>query len=219
METRITPDVFCTYTGLSSEVDTTIFFISGNPGLISYYHPFLSLLSQNLADTAGNISERKPQGTRTSPFYQIYGCSLGGFEIRADGQTSTASASSRPCDHSPENDLRGGRKKLYDLDDQIQFVQRRLNDLMRANAAADGRDTSPRKKVILVGHSVGAYIAMEILRRHREGTCEVSPLYSCSTVDSATAEFDIVGGVMLFPTVMDIAHSPSGQKLTVCGSI
>lgn len=57
-----------------------------------------------------------------------------------------------------------------------------------------------------MGHSVGTYIAMEVIRRHRER----------STSDhSNTGGFDIIGGVMLFPTVMDIASSPSGKKLTV----
>lgn len=55
-----------------------------------------------------------------------------------------------------------------------------------------------RQKVILIGHSVGAYMAMEILNRHRDQS------------------FDIIGGIMLFPTLMDIAASPSGQKLSVC---
>lgn len=47
-------------------------------------------------------------------------------------------------------------------------------------------------------------MAMEILRRHREAAAE----------SSQSADFDIIGGIMLFPTVMDIAASPSGQKLT-----
>lgn len=155
----ITPNVFSTTTGSSPK--TTIFFISGNPGLIGYYHPFLSHLAEYLTDETS---------------FQIYGCSLGGFEIGKDAP------------------------KELDLEDQIQFVQKSLASLMSEktgiNSASTGNDLD-REKVILIGHSVGTYIAMEILNRHRD------------------QPFDIVGGVMLFPTVKDIAASPSGQKLTV----
>lgn len=155
---QITPNTFSTTTAPSPK--TTIFFISGNPGLIGYYHPFLSLLAKYLTNGSS---------------FQIHGSSLGGFEIGQD---------------SPKD---------LDLEDQIQLVQGRLNTLMSENATTqDGADQdSARRKVILIGHSVGAYMAMEILNRHRD------------------QPFDIIGGIMLFPTLMDIAASPSGRKLTV----
>ena len=81
--------------------------------------------------------------------------------------------------------------RMYSVEEQIVFVQRSLDSFM----AHDEK----KKKVILIGHSVGAYIAMELLRRHRE---------RCS-------DFDVVGGIMLFPTVVDIAKSAAGRKLTV----
>ncbi|KAJ5794855.1 hypothetical protein N7457_001454 [Penicillium paradoxum] len=181
MDPQITLNTFLTTTGSSSDQKTTIFFISGNPGLIGYYHPFLSLLSKHL-DESKNDASPNPQS------FQIYGCSLGGFEI--DEQSSS----------SPHNgaDL--------DLESQICFVQEKLATLMGDTAIDQSNlDVKPRRKVILIGHSVGAYIAMEILRRHREA--------------SPRSNFDIVGGTMLFPTVKDIAASPSGQKLTTLLSI
>jgi pimeloyl-ACP methyl ester carboxylesterase len=143
--------------------------------LIAYYHPFLSLLANYLKEDEKSS-------------FQIYGGSLGGFEIGED---------------SPKD---------LDLEDQILFVQKKLANLMdgcddNASANADvnangDSNVKSRPKVILIGHSVGSYIAMEILRRHRE--------------NSGPTSFDITGGAMLFPTVKDIAASPSGQKLTVC---
>lgn len=156
---QITPNIFSTTTGTSQK--TTIYFISGNPGLIGYYHPFLSLLAKYLT-------------IETS--FHIYGCSLGGFEIGKD---------------SPKD---------LDLEDQIRFAQGNLHTLMneKINATRDDHSNgTAREQVILIGHSVGAYMAMEILNRHRD------------------QQFDIIGGIMLFPTVKDIADSPSGQKLTV----
>jgi hypothetical protein len=153
--------------------------ISGNPGLIGYYHTFLSLLADKLGsrDTQSNSQSRSHARE-----FQIYGHSLGGFEL--DG---------------PDN-LDAG-KRLFDLEEQIHYVQGKLDGFLA------GGET--KQKVILVGHSVGAYIAMEILRRHRERSD------ARARAGADRADFDIVGGIMLFPTVVDIAKSPSGQKLTV----
>jgi pimeloyl-ACP methyl ester carboxylesterase len=151
--------------------------ISGNPGLIGYYHTFLSLLADKLGSRGAQI-----QSSSHASEFQIYGHSLGGFEL-----------------DQPEN-LDAG-KRLFDLEDQICYVQGKLDGFLA------GAET--KQKVILVGHSVGSYIAMEILRRHRERSD------AKARAGADKADFDIVGGIMLFPTVVDIAKSPSGQKLTV----
>jgi pimeloyl-ACP methyl ester carboxylesterase len=180
MAPEITPNTFLTTTGCSSGQKTTIFFISGNPGLIGYYHPFLSLLSKYLEDP-------KEEHSLNPPSFQIYGCSLGGFEID---------------EHQPSPSPSPNDGIDLDLEDQICFVQGKLAALMGDETNGNSIvNSGSRQKVILIGHSVGAYIAMEILRRHREARPE--------------SAFDIVGGAMLFPTVKDIAASPSGQKLTV----
>ncbi|KAE8329478.1 hypothetical protein BDV39DRAFT_191394 [Aspergillus sergii] len=156
----------------------TIYMISGNPGLIGYYHTFLSVLSDKL-DT------HPAQQTRKNHAFQIYGHSLGGFEL-----TKTP----------------GPKPRYYDLEEQICFVQNKLNDFLTSSSNASNGVPSPKPKVILIGHSMGSYIAMEILQRHRErSTSGTSP----------SVNFDIIGGIMLFPTVVDIAKSPSGQKLTL----
>jgi len=192
MESQVTQNTFCTYTGPRSEAETTVFFISGNPGLIGYYHPFLSLLAQNLSGPSAP--------NKTS--YQIYGCSLGGFEVNE--RTSSDDLWSQSASKNGTGEDPG----LYDLEDQIRFVHQRLAAVMSDKfdtSDASNASTLRKRKVILIGHSVGAYIAMEVIRRHR--------------VAGDVSDFDIVGGVMLFPTVMDIAASPSGQKLTVMAPI
>ncbi|KAJ5992257.1 hypothetical protein N7451_007981 [Penicillium sp. IBT 35674x] len=224
MESQITRNTFCTYTGAQSESDTTVFFVSGNPGLIGYYHPFLSLLAQNLVDRSQPQTQTEASSTTKKTSIQIYGCSLGGFEIPPDAEHGNGK-SGKDGEHSAKH-------HLYDLEDQIRFVHRKLVDLMDLNNnstydASQGQKTesgsfipAPKRKVILIGHSVGAYIAMEILRRHREGIPDIETLPSETgpekglSESSSSSSFDIVGGVMLFPTVKDIAHSPSGQKLT-----
>lgn len=225
MEPQITRNTFCTYTDAQSKSDTTVFFVSGNPGLIGYYHPFLSLLAQNLVDGSQPQTQTETSSTTKKTSFQIYGCSLGGFDIPSDAEQNNGK-DGKDGEH-------GAKEHLYDLEDQIRFVHRKLVDLMDLNnnstddvlgepkSGSGFSIPAPKRKVILIGHSVGAYIAMEVLRRHREGipgieTLSSEPDHGKNLADStSSSSFDIIGGVMLFPTVKDIAHSPSGQKLTV----
>ncbi|PQE13595.1 major facilitator superfamily transporter protein [Rutstroemia sp. NJR-2017a BVV2] len=55
----------------SSPTYNLIFFITGNPGLISYYEPFLSTLHAHLSSS-------------NTPHYHIFGQSLAGFETHDD---------------------------------------------------------------------------------------------------------------------------------------
>lgn len=167
----------------SSSPPTTIFFITGNPGLIGYYHTFLSLLSSNLI----SVSESRKDGSS----FQVYGRSLAGFDI-GDAQSGPS----------------GG---CHDLEEQICFMQRSLGEIVKtskSNGNGNEGTEKPKPRVILIGHSLGAYIAMEILRRHREKRKD-------NDNDNDDVDFDIVGGIMLFPTVVDIAKSPAGVRMTV----
>ncbi|OJJ68526.1 hypothetical protein ASPBRDRAFT_198958 [Aspergillus brasiliensis CBS 101740] len=172
LQPHVTPDSFFHTTSppraIPPPAPIIVYFISGNPGLISYYYPFFTFLSEKLQCLS---SEQK----KDHQFY-IHGHSLAGFEVESP---------SLPTHY-------------HDVEDQIQFIQRKLDSFVQATA----QDTTVKPRVILMGHSVGTYIAMEVIRRHR------------SAHSNTTSAFDIIGGVMLFPTVMDIASSPSGKKLT-----
>ncbi|KAI9807394.1 MAG: hypothetical protein M1833_000139 [Piccolia ochrophora] len=93
----------------------------------------------------------------------------------------------------------------HNLEQQVLHVESRIETSIKqtqnssANRCTDPTGQSPTK-VILIGHSVGSYILLEILRRHRQS--------------SQTRFFEIVGGILLFPTVTHIARSPSGLKLS-----
>jgi hypothetical protein len=60
--------------------------------------------------------------------------------------------------------------------------------------------------VVLVGHSVGAFITLEIIQRHRR---------RLEAGNKKGKEPRIVGGICLFPTVVDIGKSERGVVLTV----
>lgn len=144
-----------------------IFMITGNPGFISFYEPFLSTLHSLLSSSP-------------SRFY-ISGYSLDGF-------------------HDPQKDRAVG------LGQQIDYVEKKLFKQVEALS----RSTDHCPKVILMGHSVGAYILLELIRQHRQ------------KVDEGNKDFDLIGGILLFPTIVHIAQSPQGKiynvSLTSCWS-
>ncbi|KAF2680598.1 hypothetical protein K458DRAFT_311304 [Lentithecium fluviatile CBS 122367] len=106
----------------------------------------------------------------------IFGRSLSGFE------TTPPSPSPKPEPTPP-----------FGLRDQIMHSEAVLEALVtQVQKDSGARDI----RVILIGHSVGAYILLEVLRRQREKSNGVR----------------IIGGICLFPTITHIAKSPSGRK-------
>ncbi|KAK0629340.1 hypothetical protein B0T17DRAFT_183296 [Bombardia bombarda] len=63
--------------------------------------------------------------------------------------------------------------------------------------------SSSSVQVILIGHSIGAYILMEILRRRPQ-----------VIMGDQGGRINIAGGILLFPTITNIARSTAGMILT-----
>ncbi|KAF2128552.1 hypothetical protein P153DRAFT_367671 [Dothidotthia symphoricarpi CBS 119687] len=151
-----------------------IYFITGNPGLIEYYRNFLVHLYGLL--TRDTASDRDVE-------FQVYGRSLSGFEMRS----------------SDIKTLKWRKNPPYGLQDQIRHAEEDVTDLVEEAKDQGARDV----RVILMGHSVGAYISLEILRRLRA--------HGLAGEDFETR---IAGAIGLFPTVVDIARSESGIKVS-----
>jgi hypothetical protein len=100
--------------------------------------------------------------------------------------------------HRPAGDDAEGP---YDLEQQIEHVGRMLERAIESHAR---HGSSP--KILLMGHSVGSYILLEVLRRRKQ-----SP-----TTQQLCNDAKVIGGICLFPTVTHIAKSPSGKKFSVC---
>jgi pimeloyl-ACP methyl ester carboxylesterase len=152
-----------------------IYFLTGNPGLVEYYRAFLTHLYGVLTrDTASNRDVE----------FHVYGRSYSGFEMRVQDIKTYKYRKIPP----------------YGLQDQIRHAEDDVVELVEEVKDQGGRDV----RVILVGHSVGSYIGLEIVRRLRAHGL-------------AGEDFDtrISGVVGLFPTVVDIARSESGVKLAV----
>ena len=156
--------------------DVLFYLITGNPGLIEYYRTFLTSLSQNFEDDKSH--------TR----YHFVGRSLGGFEL---------------------NGLTNEESLPLSLQEQITHVEKSIQDCVTSLIATSG-DTpganDGRSKgalpVILIGHSVGTYIILELIaRRQKQQRSPATP-----------SNYRLVSGINLFPTIIDIAKSPTGQK-------
>jgi pimeloyl-ACP methyl ester carboxylesterase len=120
--------------------------------------------------------------------FEIYGRSLPGFEV---GQSQTA---------MPRRDGQPGEDETgppYNVNQEIEFTKSEIKQVVGSARAKGKRDV----RVILIGHSLGTYITMETIRRLREEAKE-SP--------ASEERVRVVGGVLLFATVMDLAKSPSG---------
>ncbi|XWX00499.1 hypothetical protein V2A60_008519 [Cordyceps javanica] len=113
--------------------------------------------------------------TESDTAYDIYGRNLLGFH---DG------------DHEPFS----GQNLPYDLDAQVEGMWADI----ASRRYGDSNDT-PYDSVILVGHSIGAYVVVETF--HRQAT-------------NPKAGLNLQHGLLLFPTISYIARSPSGLKIT-----
>ena len=153
-----------------------IYFVTGNPGLIEYYRTFLTHLYGVL--THNTASDRSIE-------FQVYGRSLSGFEMN-DAEIKT---------------MKWRKQPPYGLQDQIRHSEDELAELVEEVKESGG---AKDVRVVLVGHSVGSYICLEIIRRLR-----------AHGMVGEDFETRVVGAVGLFPTVVDIARSESGMKASV----
>ena len=150
-----------------------VYFIPGNPCLMSYYKLFLSHLSSLLNSGLEGSEQQTIVGGYTLPGFQI----------------------SNPT--TIKGTLPAG------LDDEILNAEDLLARAVARSGFRNGDGGAVRgPKVILVAHSVGAYMVLEILRRKAQHLNEL-------------ADLDIIGAILLFPTVTEIAKSWHGSILSV----
>ncbi|KAI9746665.1 MAG: hypothetical protein M1818_000379 [Claussenomyces sp. TS43310] len=140
-----------------------IFFLPGNPGLISYYASYLATL-HDLLDIK----------TRPDRAVHVYGQSFPGFEDDQDGTE--------------------GLRYPLSLDEQIEHT---YDSLLKQKIPSGLRKDGPFDSVILIGHSVGTYMILELLRKRNK---------------TAAVHVNVKAGILLFPTVMHLAQSPTCLK-------
>ncbi|KAK0636082.1 hypothetical protein B0T17DRAFT_570749 [Bombardia bombarda] len=162
-------------------------FVPGNPGLVHYYDTFLGTLRMLLDET-----ETKMGGTGVA--FTIYAQNLLGFE---DGD-----------DHGGVP-FGGEGRGPYGLEEQIEGVYGRLAEL---NLVGGGRFYD---EVVVMGHSVGAYIAVEVFHRHHHFLREGRSSEGGDDKEVSRVNLNLKAGILLFPAVSHLARSSNGRKLDV----
>lgn len=145
-----------------------IYFITGNPGLIGYYTIFLSHLFALLTSSNAPLAGID---------ILITGRSLSGFSV-SGASRDTAAIGAPPFTVAQQ------------LDHSEAHIRQVVDGVREKDAERDVR-------VILMGHSLGTYMTLELVRRLK-------------------GKMRIVGGICLFATVMELAKSSSGVKFSVC---
>lgn len=149
-----------------------IYFIPGNPGFIDWYATFLESLRAQL------------DASQTAVAFDIYGRSLPGFH---DDEHAPFSASNPP----------------YSLEDHISVSYASLASRKAPTPRlSDGTSGRPYDFVVMLGHSVGAYIALEIFHRHQR---DASP----------APHLRLHHGILLCPTITHIARSSCGRLFSL----
>lgn len=171
----------------SSRPHILFYFIPGNPGYIDYYTEFLGSLEERVTAWSGG-------------HIHIHGRDLAGFR---DDAPAPFTVQSQP----------------YDVEGQIRAVTGYIASLRRTPGGAvsessDGISANktgsppPYDLVIIAGHSVGAYIALEIFHRNQHNNSD-----SNNTASKQPLLPRLQAGILLFPTVTHIAHSRAGRRL------
>ncbi|KAI9155078.1 Lipid droplet-associated hydrolase [Paramyrothecium foliicola] len=96
----------------------------------------------------------------------------------------------KDADHAPFS----ASNEPWDLEGQVEGVYEQVAKLRTAAH-------EPYDVVILTGHSVGGYISVDVFHRHMQNP-------------SRAPHLNLQHGFLLFPTLTDIALSPSGTRAT-----
>ncbi|CAN8095964.1 unnamed protein product [Discula destructiva] len=152
---------------------TLLYFLTGNPGYISYYVPFFTRLRALLNDIEAKHAHKVT--------FTIAGRTAPGFD---------------DADHAPP--FNTNTHPPYNVEAHIQHARKHL---LAANAipAPAARHGQPYDDVVLMGHSLGTYVALELFHRHLN--------------DNAGPTLNLKAGILLFATIAHLAKSPKGVYL------
>ena len=196
--------------------------------MISYYHEFLGLLAES----------------KIGRECVIFGGSLGGFEVGGGGSEGGEQALLWPRQEGGVESREWNQEhgKLWGLREQVELCFGRMEGIVRqirsggqsqaksrqAERMEEEKDSEMEIEVILMGHSVGAWIALEVRRlwwekyQRQSTTLNMTGAQgglkdghlSPSQAMPPTATYAITASILLTPTIIDLAKSPSGQLAT-----
>ena len=138
-------------------------------------------------------------------YYELF---LSTLHDLLSSSSATSSARFHICGNSlagfdqSKADMGGKPARLVGLQGQISHIEDLLFEQVKTY-----QNEAPKPKplkVILMGHSVGAYILLELIQRHRK-----------QVENRGNLDFDLIGGILLFPTITYLSQSPQGMMYSV----
>ncbi|PNS15472.1 UBP9-binding protein bun107 [Sphaceloma murrayae] len=160
-------------TATSASRHLLVYFLTGNPGVTHFYKPFL--------ETLLDLHSRDPQGVPHTALH-IYSTSLAGFET--DRTTN------------PKFVAKHGQGP-YSVEQEVDFIDTAIDDAHSDLSQHLGEVAGKDLRVVLIGHSLGTYMALEVLARRKR----------------AQSPIKIISAILLCPTIMNLAGSPNGTSL------
>lgn len=155
-----------------------IFFVPGNPSLVEYYRTFLTHLHALLSSSSfEEFCE-----------IRIFGETLAGFECGSNVPRVSKSES-----------------LPFGVEEQIHFAETLLMRNVKRLAAEN--EDGAEWNVILMGHSFGSFVLLEIIRRFREKLRVEN--------NKTGSKIKIISGICMFPVILNLAGSPRATKLMV----
>ena len=173
--------------------------------MIGYYRTFLSRLSALLREGKGTTA------------VSILGISHAGFYIQNGNEVGNL------ADKKPRKGVLEEKAKLWGYTDweshpkpwTLHQQSKMKAELLNWIGEWYRRQSGGRElKVLLAAHSMGAWVAMEMVRSLRSIDRLVSRIGDGEWGIRSTVA--VLGGTLLFPSIVDIAKSRNGRVVTVC---
>lgn len=180
-----------------------LLYIPGNPGMIGYYRTFLGSLSVLLREGKGKKA------------LSILGISHAGFSFEDGNEVGNLG------EGDPKKGVLEEKAKLCGYTDwrshprpwTLQQQSKMKAELLNWTGDWYQRQSGGRKlNVLLATHSMGSWVAMETVRSLRSVDRLVNRIGEGEWGIRCTV--DVLGGTMLFPSIVDIAKSKNGRVVT-----
>lgn len=121
----------------------------------------------------------------TGTQYYISGASLAGFDVNHGSRQTSATSQGLPLS----------------LDAQVEDVFERLK--LTAARIRNDHNIQGDLPVVVIGHSIGAYMVLETVAKWQQ------------IKQQSPTGMELIAGLCLFPTIYELALSPTGRKVGV----
>lgn len=212
-----------------ADAEYLVLFLPGNPGLVGYYSKFLGSLASSLGDSGGKgvgdgeaeFGVSRGRRRRKPVSVSVLGISHAGFYVPGDDGDGDGGVVHEAEPASPRYTAWSKLSKPYTLQQQVEMKVELLawiGEWFQRTRSTNKHCYAGKLKVLLVAHSMGCWVSMQLLSllqrkerlADRTGGSDWMPYWH------GLNGIQVIGGALMFPTVVNIAESQNGRIATVC---